>query len=209
MDMSKTLSDLPMDLHRLILSHDEEKLELKKENEKLKTRVKMLQSLLDEARQDSDSDDDDSEIKAQKYEEEYGEPWPDEEDKEFYHVECDECGAYRNTDLDDFAGFCVFKGRVRAYYRQDCWEVHADTCRNPECPYARCGHCQVCMSYCEELEEKWLEIESECDAEGRTMNRTLLEKFPMCCECERRICKGCRVKDDLICQACHCEEPKP
>ena len=58
MDMSKTLSDLPMDLHRLILSHDEEKLELKKENEKLKTRVKMLQSLLDEARQDSDSDED-------------------------------------------------------------------------------------------------------------------------------------------------------
>ena len=56
--MSKTLSDLPMDLHRLILSHDEEKLELKKENEKLKTRVKMLQCLLDEARQDSDSDED-------------------------------------------------------------------------------------------------------------------------------------------------------
>ena len=56
--MSKTLSDLPMDLHHLILSHDEEKLELKKENEKLKTRVKMLQCLLDEARQDSDSDED-------------------------------------------------------------------------------------------------------------------------------------------------------
>ena len=37
--MSKTLSDLPTDLHRLILSHDEEKIELKKENEKLKTRV--------------------------------------------------------------------------------------------------------------------------------------------------------------------------
>ena len=140
---------------------------------------------------------------AQKYEEDYGEPWPDEEDRECNHVECDECGAYRNTDLDDFAGFCVFKGVIRTWYCQDCWEVHADTCRNPECPYARCGHCQVCMSYCEELEEKWLEIESECDAEWRTMNRTLLEKFPMCCECERRICKGCRVKDDLICQACH------
>ena len=56
MDMSKTLSDLPMDLHRLILSHDEEKIELKKENEKLKTQVKMLQCLLDEARQDIDSD---------------------------------------------------------------------------------------------------------------------------------------------------------
>ena len=58
MDMSKTLSDLPTDLHQLILSHDEEKIELKKENEKLKTRVKMLQCLLDEARQDSDSDED-------------------------------------------------------------------------------------------------------------------------------------------------------
>ena len=58
MDMSKTLSDLPMDLHHLILSHDEEKIELKKENEKLKTRVKMLQCLLDEARQDNDSDED-------------------------------------------------------------------------------------------------------------------------------------------------------
>ena len=56
--MSKTLSDLPTDLHYLILSHDEEKIELKKENEKLKTRVKMLQCLLDEARQDSDSDED-------------------------------------------------------------------------------------------------------------------------------------------------------
>ena len=61
MDMSKTLSDLPMDLHRLILSHDEEKLELKKENEKLKTRVKMLQCLLDEARQESDEDDSEDE----------------------------------------------------------------------------------------------------------------------------------------------------
>ena len=58
MDMSKTLSDLPMDLHCLILSHDEEKIQLKKDNEKLKTRVKMLQCLLDEARQDSDSDED-------------------------------------------------------------------------------------------------------------------------------------------------------
>ena len=54
--MSNTLSDLPTDLHRLILSHDEEKIELKKENEKLKTQVKMLQCLLDEARQDIDSD---------------------------------------------------------------------------------------------------------------------------------------------------------
>ena len=30
------MSDLPMDLHHLILSHDEEKIQLKKENEKLK-----------------------------------------------------------------------------------------------------------------------------------------------------------------------------
>ena len=53
-----TLSDLPTDLHRLILSHDEEKIQLKKENEQLNTRVRMLQCLLDEARQDSDSDSD-------------------------------------------------------------------------------------------------------------------------------------------------------
>ena len=46
--MSKTLSDLPTDLHRLILSHDEEKIELKKENEKLKTKVRWLQNLVDE-----------------------------------------------------------------------------------------------------------------------------------------------------------------
>ena len=54
--MSKTLSDLPTDLHHLILSHDEEKIQLKKDNEKLKTQVKMLQCLLDEARQNIDSD---------------------------------------------------------------------------------------------------------------------------------------------------------
>ena len=53
--MSKTLSDLPTDLHQLILSHDEEKIQLKKENEKLKTGVKMLQCLLDEARQEDRS----------------------------------------------------------------------------------------------------------------------------------------------------------
>jgi len=69
--MSKTLSDLPMDLHHLILSHDEEKIELKKENEKLKTRVKMLQCLLDEARQDSDSDEDTDEEDEDSDEDEY------------------------------------------------------------------------------------------------------------------------------------------
>ena len=41
--MSKTLSDLPTDLHRLILSHDEEKIQLKKENEKLKKENERLQ----------------------------------------------------------------------------------------------------------------------------------------------------------------------
>ena len=66
--MSKTLSDLPMDLHHLILSHDEEKIELKKENEKLKTRVKMLQCLLDEARQDNDSDEDTDKDESDGYE---------------------------------------------------------------------------------------------------------------------------------------------
>ena len=54
--MSNTLSDLPTDLHRLILSHDEEKIQLKKENEHLNTRVRMLQCLLAEQFQDSDSD---------------------------------------------------------------------------------------------------------------------------------------------------------
>ena len=69
--MSKTLSDLPTDLHYLILSHDEEKIELKKENEKLKTRVKMLQCLLDEARQDSDSDEDTDEDESDDSEDEF------------------------------------------------------------------------------------------------------------------------------------------
>ena len=56
--MSKTLSDLPTDLHQLILSHDEEKLELKKENEKLKTQVRWLQNLIDEQEmQPSDESD--------------------------------------------------------------------------------------------------------------------------------------------------------
>ena len=53
----KTLSDLPTDLHCLILSHDEEKIQLKKDNEKLRTQVKMLQSLLDEARQDNNNNE--------------------------------------------------------------------------------------------------------------------------------------------------------
>ena len=60
MDTSKTLADLPTDLHRLILSHDEEKIKIKKDNEKLKTQVKMLQCLLDEARQDNNNSESDT-----------------------------------------------------------------------------------------------------------------------------------------------------
>ena len=63
-----TLSDLPTDLHRLILSHDEEKIYLKKEQRRLTTRVRMLQSLLDEARQDNDSDSEsDSDSEADEF----------------------------------------------------------------------------------------------------------------------------------------------
>ena len=98
----------------------------------------------DEDDSDKESDDESNGEKARKYKEECGEPWPDEEDRDCEHVECGECGAYRNTDLDDFAGYCVFKGRVSTYYCEDCWQDHADTCRNPECPFALCGHCQVC-----------------------------------------------------------------
>jgi hypothetical protein len=141
--------------------------------------------------------------KARKYEEEYGEPWPDEEtwpeDRDgALRVECDECGAYRNTDLDDFAGYCVFRSKVCAWYCYDCWQDHADTCRNPECPFAQCGHCQVCGEDREELSEKWEAIRCACDAERRTMNLTLLKEFPMCCECKKRICKDCRVENEFI-----------
>ena len=40
------LSDLPTELHLLILEHDEEKKCLKEENERLKTRLKMTQRAL-------------------------------------------------------------------------------------------------------------------------------------------------------------------
>jgi len=40
------LSDLPTDLHLLILEHDEEKKRLKEENERLKAQVKMTQLIL-------------------------------------------------------------------------------------------------------------------------------------------------------------------
>ena len=74
MDTSKTLADLPTDIHYLILSHDEEKIQIKKDNEKLRTQVKMLQCLLDEARQDNNnsemdtsSDDEDTEDGVEMY----------------------------------------------------------------------------------------------------------------------------------------------
>ena len=50
MDTSVTLADLPTDIHYLILSHDEEKIQIKEDNEKLRTQVQELQSLLDRAR---------------------------------------------------------------------------------------------------------------------------------------------------------------
>jgi hypothetical protein len=80
----------------------------------------------------------------------------------------------------------------------NCWQDHADTCRNPECPFAQCGHCQVCGEDREELSEKWEAIRCACDAERRTMNLTLLKEFPMCCECKKRICKDCRVENEFI-----------
>lgn len=55
----------------------------------------------------------------------YGEPWPDEEDREpFVHVECDVCGAYRNTDLDDFSGqiVCGSHGNSMMFFCEECWE---------------------------------------------------------------------------------------
>lgn len=41
------LSDLPTDLHLLILEHDEEKKRLKEENELLKTKYELVKSILD------------------------------------------------------------------------------------------------------------------------------------------------------------------
>ena len=74
MDTSMTLADLPTDIHYLILSHDEEKIQIKKDNEKLRTQVKMLQCLLDEARQDNNnsemdtsSDDEETEDGVEMY----------------------------------------------------------------------------------------------------------------------------------------------
>ena len=108
MDMSKTLSDLPMDLHRLILSHDEEKIELKKENEKLKTRVKMLQCLLDEARQDSDSDEDTDEDESD-----------ESEDESEENNKCDnKCGCVLSSDVHIF---CWEKGDEKLTVCSECY----------------------------------------------------------------------------------------
>eukprot|EP00964_Phaeocystis_antarctica_P020558 scaffold11363_cov94-Phaeocystis_antarctica.AAC.4 len=108
MDMSKTLSDLPMDLHRLILSHDEEKIELKKENEKLKTRVKMLQCLLDEARQDSDSDEDTDEDESD-----------ESEDESEENNKCDnECGCVLSSDVHIY---CWKKGDEKLTVCSECY----------------------------------------------------------------------------------------
>ena len=107
MDMSKTLSDLPMDLHRLILSHDEEKIELKKENEKLKTRVKMLQCLLDEARQDSDSDEDTD----------------DEDESENEDYECEECGVQViAADIPENECWSIAYGCLSLAFCKPCYE---------------------------------------------------------------------------------------
>ena len=102
--MSKTLSDLPTDLHQLILSHDEEKIQLKKENDKLKTRVKMLQCLLEEARQGNESEEDDSE------DEEYSEDESEDPDR---CVRCDRTFNQRKTIFND--GDCA-----------KLWELHCD-----------------------------------------------------------------------------------
>jgi len=108
MDMSKTLSDLPTDLHYLILSHDEEKIELKKENEKLKTRVKMLQCLLDEARQDSDSDEDTDEDESD-----------ESEDESEENNKCDnKCGCVLSSDVHIF---CWEKGDEKLTVCSECY----------------------------------------------------------------------------------------
>ena len=75
--MSTTLADLPTDLHRLILAHDEEKMCLKKDNEKLRTQVKMLQCLLDEARQDNNNSEMDTSSDDEETEDgvEMSNPW--------------------------------------------------------------------------------------------------------------------------------------
>jgi hypothetical protein len=106
--MSKTLSDLPTDLHYLILSHDEEKIELKKENEKLKTRVKMLQCLLDEARQDSDSDEDTDEDESD-----------ESEDESEENNKCDnKCGCVLSSDVHIF---CWEKGDEKLTVCSECY----------------------------------------------------------------------------------------
>ena len=128
--MSKTLSDLPMDLHRLILSHDEEKIQLKKENEKLKTRVNMLQCLLDEARQDNNSDSDSDEDTDE-----------DTDDGEY----CDWCAAKTKPSDYDLSG----NGNIFYCLGNDCDTV---LCGRRGCSQNVAYY--VCCKECEEDERQ-------------------------------------------------------
>ena len=58
----------------------------------------------------------------------YREPWPDEEDRDDpYHdiyVECDVCGAYRNTDNDDFLGHIASDRIGEMWFCEECWQSY-------------------------------------------------------------------------------------
>ena len=94
--MSKTLSDLPTDLHRLILSHDEEKIQLKKENEKLKKENKAFKDLI--------------KIHLQRYDELLREEYPT----------CVECQDEKCIDFEDrLCHSCYHKSCKRD--GDECW----------------------------------------------------------------------------------------
>ena len=94
--MSKTLSDLPTDLHRLILSHDEEKIQLKKENEKLKKENKAFKELI--------------KIHLQRYDELLREEYPT----------CEECQDEKCIDFEDrLCHSCFHKSCKRD--GDECW----------------------------------------------------------------------------------------
>ena len=100
--MSKTLSDLPTDLHRLILSHDEEKIQLEKENEKLKKENKAFKDLI--------------KIHLQRYDELLGEEYPT----------CVECQDEKCIDFEDsLCHSCYHKSCKRA--GDECWCVCLDS----------------------------------------------------------------------------------
>ena len=171
MDMSKTLSDLPMDLHRLILSHDEEKLELKKENEKLKTRVKMLQSLLDEARQDNDSEGDDSD-------EENSDSDEDEDEDELDNWGHYECGCYYKAAAGGFCGTrfvdkygCTTESRI--LYSGE-WESDCDEHYQSEEHYV-CINCadewKEALGMYEDGDEQYYEANAPQDLTACEMNK--------------------------------------